>query len=54
MEKKFTTSQKLRLSLWAYWKRNKQEEYSDFEDFYTDFMAGVQDNIDTLVKVLDL
>lgn len=53
MAKNFTKSQQVRLRLWAMWKRDDRG-YGDFEEFYSDVMDGIFDNLEVIVKTMDL
>jgi hypothetical protein len=54
--REFSASQKLRLRLYYLWKNTPrvQRKFDAFEDFYQDFIQSVSDNLDMLVKTLEI
>lgn len=57
MARTFTPSQVLRLRLMTYFRNNESElkgDYDNFEEFYQEVILGLTDNIEILVKTLDM
>lgn len=51
---KFTPSQTLRLRLLYYWKNTPEvnNEYDEFEDFYTEVLSAIGENLEVIVHTI--